>query len=509
MINNLIQEFRKLLEVNIPIIFIHDFDFARVDDFIKQALGDSKIIEWNPATGNTRFDTKETRGSLEYEDLESFLLSIYKDELCKGERYIVLKEVHDYLDSPRIKALLQLIAQRRLYDPDNSTSIIIVSSIDRIPEEIKRYVSYLEIDYPTDSEIDGLIQEHIEVNQYDKFDSSNLDQLKLSLRGMSKYEIDRVLDIAMSSNGTLSAEDAGMILKQKKQMVKKSGTVELIDSPESIDDIGGLDALKTYLKQKAEIFRDWPRAYQFGVTMPKGVFIVGMPGCGKSLCAKATASIFNAPLLKLDMGSMMGKYVGQSEENLRNAIKIAEAAAPCILWIDEIEKAFSGVGGNNDILTRMFGYFLSWLQDKKSNVYVIATANNADNLPPELKRKGRFDEIFCVNLPNEKEREAIFGVHINKLSGKKCLQHNSKIDFKLLASNTNGFNGADIEAVVSDAVEQCFLTSPKKPLSTDTILDTVKNAVSISKSCAKQIESMRKAFSESSFKDATTGRMSK
>ena len=326
MINNLIQEFRKLLEVNIPIIFIHDFDFARVDDFIKHALGDSKIIEWNPATGNTRFDTKETRGSLEYEDLESFLLSIYKDELCKGERYIVLKEVHDYLDSPRIKALLQLIAQRRLYDPDNSTSIIIVSSIDRIPKEIKRYVSYLEIDYPTDPEIDELIQEHIEVNQYDKFDSSNLDQLKLSLRGMSKYEIDRVLDIAMSSNGTLSAEDAGMILKQKKQMVKKSGTVELIDSPESIDDIGGLDALKTYLKQKAEIFRDWPRAYQFGVTMPKGVFIVGMPGCGKSLCAKATASIFNAPLLKLDMGSMMGKYVGQSEENLRNAIKIAEAA---------------------------------------------------------------------------------------------------------------------------------------------------------------------------------------
>ena len=241
-----------------------------------------------------------------------------------------------------------------------------------------------------------------------------------SLKGMTAFEIDRMLDMAMSSNGSLSAEDTEMILRQKKQMVRKSGLLELIDTPESLDDIGGLDYLKKYLEQKAKIIQHLSDAIKFGVAIPKGIFIVGMPGCGKSLCAKASASKFQVPLLKLDMGSMMGKYVGESEKNLRKAIRIAEAAAPCVLWIDEIEKAFSGVGGeNSEVLTRMFGYFLSWLQDKKSSVYVMATANNADKLPPELKRKGRFDEIFCVNLPNGDERKAIFKVHLNKKACKK------------------------------------------------------------------------------------------
>ena len=199
----------------------------------------------------------------------------------------------------------------------------------------------------------------------------------------------------------------------------------------------------------ANIFHNLSEALKYGVSMPKGVFLVGMPGCGKSLCAKAAASIFEVPLLKLDMGSMMGKYVGQSEENLRKAIKIAEAAAPCILWIDEIEKAFSGVGGQNDaVLTRMFGNFLFWMQEKKSSVYVVATANNAESLPPELKRKGRFDEIFCVNLPTKEERKKIFDVHLNKLKGKTCIDSNSSFDYEKLSEATSGFNGADIESVV-------------------------------------------------------------
>ena len=279
-----------------------------------------------------------------------------------------------------------------------------------------------------------------------------------------------------------------MILQQKKSMVKKSGLLELIDTPASLDSIGGMKALKDYLKNKSRVITDLPKAQEFGVSIPKGVFIVGMPGCGKSLCAKASAALFNTPLLKLDMGSMMGKYVGESEGNLRKAIKIAEAAAPCVLWIDEIEKAFSGVGGNNDIMTRMFGYFLSWMQEKKSSVYVIATANNADNLPPELKRKGRFDEIFCVNLPNKEERKKIFEIHIGK---------------------TDGFNGADIEAVVNEAVEKCFIDSlDNKGTAFDERLlkNIASNTISISKSCKKQIENMNKAFKENNFKDATTGK---
>ena len=301
----------------------------------------------------------------------------------------------------------------------------------------------------------------------------------------------------MSSNGSLSADDREMILVQKKQMVKKSGVLELIDTPESIDSIGGVEKLKEYLKKKSGVYAKLPEAIKFGVAIPKGVFLVGMPGCGKSLCAKATAATFNnVPLLKMDMGSMMGKYVGESEANLRKALRIAEAAAPCVLWIDEIEKAFSGVGGNNDIMTRMFGYFLSWMQEKKSAVYVFATANNADKLPPELKRKGRFDEIFCVNLPNEKEREEIFKVHLKK-KGRSI----EKIDCNQLAKATEGFNGADIESVVNEAMELCFLE--KKELTTDIIREIAKDTKSISKSCKNQIEDMEVLFDENDFTNAS------
>ena len=276
-------------------------------------------------------------------------------------------------------------------------------------------------------------------------------------------------------------------------MVKKSGVLELVDSPEDINSIGGLETLKKYLETKSKVIKRIGEAMKAKVAVPKGVFIVGMPGCGKSLCAKATAALFEAPLLKLDMGSLMGKYQGESEKNLRQAIKIAEAAAPCILWIDEIEKAFTGVGGS-EILTRMFGYFLSWLQEKTSSVYVIATANNAANLPPELKRKGRFDEIFCVKLPNDEERKQIFEVHLKKR--KKTINISSD-----LIKATEGFNGADIESVINEAVEDCFIN--EKNLTENILLDIAQNTVSISKSCKAQIDEMDKIFKESNFKNAS------
>ena len=216
------------------------------------------------------------------------------------------------------------------------------------------------------------------------------------------------------------------------------------------------------------------------------------------------------------MGSMLGKYVGESEANLRKAIKLAEAAAPCVLWIDEIEKAFSGVGGeNNDIVTRMFGYFLGWLQDKKSSVYTIATANKADNLPPELKRKGRFDEIFCVNLPTDEEIKKIFEVHIKKKQNADGVEVDN-IDYKELAKCAKGFNGADIEAVVNEAVEKEFLKiikdssnkGKKLTITTDMLKEEAKITNSISMSCQEQIDNMKKVFEKSSFKDANTGEIS-
>lgn len=503
------RNIRTLIDVNTPIIYINDFDFARVDELISETVNSKDIVEWNPVTLVTDFFTKEEKGT--DQSLEVFLESRYTDERpMKNTKYIVLKDVHSYLEDIRVKSLLQLISQRQLYDPTFNIVIFIVSAANIVPEEIKKYVAFLDLGFPSEEEIEELIEEHIQINGYEipdkeKFETEDKPELVESLKGMSKFDIDRVLDMAMSNNGTLSAKDTEMILRQKAEMVRKSGLLELVHSKYSLKDIGGLNDLKDYLDKKSKIIKDLYKAQQFGVSVPKGVFLVGMPGCGKSLCAKATATIFDVLLLKMDIGSLMGKYVGQSEENLRNALKIAEAAAPCVLWIDEIEKAFSGINDDqNSNIIRLLGYLLTWMQEKSSPVYLLATANKVHGLPPEFLRKGRFDEIFCVNLPDQKEREKIFEIHLGKLRDRKIRCEDIAIPD--LAKLTDGYNGADIEAIVNEAVEYCFLNA-EKALDTAILKDFIKKTPSISLSCKSQIEGMKKAFKENCFRDATTGEM--
>lgn len=496
---------QKMLDVNIPVIYIDDYDYARVDEIVKEACKEDLIKEWNPASGYTIFKSKEPRN--ENLTLDEFLREIYAPKLeRKKTEYILLRDIQGYIEESAIVSLIVHIAQRKLYDRNYDTSIIISDYGLSIPTKLMPYVSILNIDIPDDIEINRLINEHLVVNNIEEIDDETREALMPDLRGLSLFEIDRVIDMAVSVNGNFGVQDKEMILQQKKAQVKKSGLIDLVEVKENLDDIGGLENLKEYLKTKSKIMSHLVDAHKNYISTPKGVFIVGMPGCGKSLCAKAAAAQFQCPLLKLDMGSMMGKYVGQSESNLRKAIKIAEAAAPCILWIDEIEKGFSGVGGNNDIMTRMFGYFLSWMQDKTSSVYVIATANNADNLPPELKRKGRFDEIFCVNLPTDKEREAIFKVHLGK-------RHQDMKSLVKVAKATEGFNGADIESVVNEAMEDLFVeqlndSSKDTPiiitLTEDKLCEVAKHTVSISKSCKSQIDNMQKIFKEANFTNASS-----
>ena len=237
--------------------------------------------------------------------------------------------------------------------------------------------------------------------------------------------------------------------------------------------------------------------------MPKGVLIAGMPGCGKSLNAKAAAKLFEVPLLRLDMGRLMGKYVGESEANMRRAIALAEAISPCVLWIDELEKAFAGIngqGGGADVTTRLFGTFLTWLQEKNSMAFVVATANNIVEMPSELLRKGRFDEIFYVDLPRDKEREKIFSIHIAKRRPNDL----ETIDLKKLTAATQGYSGADIEGVVRDSIEEVFADGRDK-LTTEDIERAVKNTHSLMEVMKESLEKLKEHYKEHKFKNASEG----
>lgn len=514
MYKNTINRLSKLLAVNAPIIVIRDFDYARTDYILDKAKGVYELVEWNPSGGYSRFSTKESEEQGKEPSLSIFLKDIWMQDPCyRNPRIVVLKGVEEWMVEGDVRFSLSMIAQRFLYDKGAAerraapfeTRVVIVSSWMKVPQDLIPYVSFLEVDYPDDLEIQEIIREHVEVNGIDQYEEN--PTLKLALRGLSRFDIDRVLDMAMGDNGTLTPEKAGLILDHKKQIVKQSGVVDLIDSRVRAEHIGGLDYLKDYLEKKSRVFEDWDKAAAFGVRMPKGVFIVGMPGCGKSLCAKAAASVFGGlPLVKLDIGSIMGKYVGESEERLRKAIRVAESAAPCILWVDEIEKAFSGIGDEgNSTLTRVFGQFLTWMQEKESQVYVIATANKVDHLPPELKRKGRFDEVFCVHLPVAKERAAIFNVHLCKLKGKKCYRKMDAMVLDELAKKTEGYCGADIEAVVKDAVEVCFDKS--QSLTKEVLLQSIADTIPISKYCRDEIGQLKELLSNSTFRNALNGKI--
>ena len=532
-----IRKLKKFLDVNTPIICINDFDY-RVNYLIAKGAEEAglmiqpqtyEIKEWNPALHEVNFPNFEQTGNESYaENIENHVASItlFLSKYFKYQRYktlkhsiVILREIQDIIDAPSVKTMLQLIAQRQIYDCDFDVTIIIVCSIVNIPEELEKFVTYLEIPLVEEkNEVERLIQEHLE--QFDIVDdktrNSLVDEFSSTLRGMSSFEIDRMLDKAISYNGHLVKEDREMILQQKKVMVKNSGVLELIETNKNLDSVGGLNYMKNYLKRKSYIIDQLSKGKVKNLIAPKGIFIVGMPGCGKSLCAKATAKEFGVPLLKLDMGSLMDKYVGGSEKKLRKALQVAEATAPCVLWIDEIEKAFGGVGGqNSEVLTRMFGHFLSWMQEKKSLVYVVAAANRADNIPPELKRKGRFDELFCVNLPSEREVQQILDI---KLTDRGYKPDQVKLSKETIKHMANRFCGADIEAVVNEAAENEYLDSIREKLADD-IKDQVDhdlsfnerlekeilNAKCISDTCGSQIDEMKKLFLEHSFVDATNG----
>ena len=478
-----------------PIIYINHFDFNVIDQAIEKVGKGVKCIEFNNALGVLDFRTKSPVHEC---DLEQFLKLTMEDGF-EHNTFLILKDIHGELENPKIIALLKRIAENNLYNDEFNTTIFILSETVIIPKELENYITVFDIPLPTEGEILKITREFIEDLQI-VVEEDVINDIALSFKGLNEFQIKQILNLAYQDGGCIDKEDKLLILKEKEQFIKKSGMLEIVNFTETIGDIGGLVNLKEWLKRKAKVFGNLDKAIKFGVDVPKGIMIIGMPGCGKSLTAKATARLFEIPLVRLDVGRLLGKYVGESEENMRNALKLSEAISPCVLWIDEIEKAFAGVGsegGGNEVTTRLFGQFLTWMQEKENTVFIVATANDISKMPPEFLRKGRFDELFFVDLPNGEERRKILDIHL-----KKRKKWNKEIDSIALIKETEGFNGADLEAVVKDTIEMAFIDG-RIVIKTSDLLKAVKDTKSISSTLKDKISEIKSTISKIDIKPAS------
>lgn len=486
----------RYIDAGFPIIYINTFEEDKVDSLIPEISSGKEVYEWNETNGYIDFETKTPL----QEDcaLERMLDQLKTPDLL-DRKILIFKDITSYLDEPRIVSKVKGLA--RMINQGVDATVIIVSSVLVIPKDIEKYVTILEMDYLNTDEIKTIIRGFVKDNLNQQVDEKLIEEFALAFKGLTEFEILNLLALSYADDGDLTRKDLRLIFDQKQQMIKKAGILEMIPLKETIDDIGGLENLKAWFIKKAKVYKNMNNAKKYGVDMPKGVLIAGVPGCGKSLNAKAAANLFEVPLLRLDMGRLMGKYVGESEGNLRSAIALAEAISPCVLWIDELEKAFAGIGGSGggaEVTTRLFGNFLTWMQEKESPTFVVATANDITQLPPELLRKGRFDEIFYVGLPNKEEREKIFNIHIKK----RRPQDLKNIRVKELVSMTEGFSGADIEGVVKDAIESAF-AEDKISIQTADVLDAIKDTHSLSEIMKDALEKMTKEYENRKFKSAS------
>ncbi|MFK4806441.1 AAA family ATPase [Microbacterium sp. ZW CA_36] len=348
---------------------------------------------------------------------------------------------------------------------DVSRTLVITAPVRVIPPELDEVTHLLDFPLPTAAEIRELLETMIDNNASGEgrirvdADDAAREQLVHAALGLSMAEAENAFARAMVNDGSLSALDVPIVLDEKRQVVRKSGVLEFVQADIDLDDVGGLNNLKRWLSRRDGSWLGDARAY--GLPAPKGVLITGVPGCGKSLTAKATAASWGLPLLRLDIGRIFSGLVGSSEQNLRTAIATAEAVAPCVLWVDEIEKGFSNTTGQGDSGTtaRVFGTFLTWMQEKRHPVFVVATANNIDALPPEFLRKGRFDEIFFVDLPTSHEREVIWRLQLRAratdANGLEAVAADADAVAALVAASEN-HSGAEIEQSVVSALYEGF-----------------------------------------------------
>src|SRR5256885_12875842 len=388
----------------------------------------------------------------------------------------IFKDFHPFLAKANY-AVIRKLKEIALHLKNSHKTIVLVSPLMEIPAELEKEITVLNYPLPSREDLDELLERIIEEVKTFKqvtldLDETSRERLLQAALGLTLGEAENVFAKILVKHERLDGDDVNEVLAEKQQIIRKSGLLEYYAATENFAHVGGLAVLKDWLNKRAVAFTREARA--FGLPAPKGILMLGVQGCGKSLCAKAVSNQWQLPLLRFDMGRMFNSLVGSSEENVRKAIAVAESVAPAILWVDEIDKAFAGVhgsgGSDGGTTARVFGTFLTWLSEKTTSVFVVATANDISQLPPELLRKGRLDEIFFVDLPAEEERIDIFRIHLARRGRRP-----EDFDIDPLVEATKDFSGAEIEEAIISALYDAFYDGEQ--LTTEHILTVLSQTV--------------------------------
>ena len=474
-------ELETLIRARYPIIYVVSWEEKRVEEALRAITKarNKKMYQWTVTQGmvlNPLNRDEATRDPLAALD---FVME------SRDQAVFLLKDFHPFLnDTSLVRRLRDLTyALKTSYK-----TLILLSPVLKLPAELEKEITVVDYALPSLEDLGRLLDSIIESVRANpqvqtQMTTEEREQVLQAALGLTATEAENVFAKSLVERRKF---DTDVILSEKEQIIRKSAILEYYRTSEAFADVGGLDLLKDWMDKRTVAFTE--KARDYGLPAPKGILILGVQGCGKSLSSKAIASLWKLPLLRMDVGKIFGGIVGQSEENIRKAIRVAESTATNIVWIDELEKGFSGTqsSGISDggTTARVFGTFLAWLQDKTAPCFVVATANDVSALPPELLRKGRFDEIFFVDLPDEPEREDIFTIHLKKRRRDPAL-----FDLKALAKATNGYSGAEIEQAIIAAMYDAF--NQDRDILTDDILKAAKQSIPLSETMKEKIDILR------------------
>jgi len=495
------SDITALLRARNTLLWIATREEVRVERALVDACGAAKYVTryWDCATGVTDAQGSPIEGRTLADPSAALAWLRTRAERC----VLVMRDLHKWFDPVVLRTLRTLARDLQSAKPEQARAVVLLTPSSEVPPELAG-ATVIEYPLPDRAEVarilDDVLQALPESVRANAAPNGTRDRAIDAAVGLSAEEIANCYAQSLVTSKTI---DPVLVASQKRRVIARERVLTWHDpDPRGLDAVGGLDVLKTWLTARRQAFT--PAARAFGLPAPKGAMLVGIPGCGKSLTAKAVASAWQMPLLRLDMGALRSKYVGDSEANIRKALKVAEAVSPCILWVDEIEKALagaSGPAGDGGVAADALGTVLSWMQEREGSVFVIATANDVRGLPPELLRKGRFDELFWVDLPTRVEREQIVVTALQQsrryielrpadLTGKTGISFAASIDLGEVAGFTEGFTGAEIAALIPDALFMAF-EDGQRAITTEDLRAAARTVVPLAKTARERLDALR------------------